>query len=215
MLKIRRPLGRLIFNMGIAIPGKTVFLIETAPRTPRFSTTTGCEYIDQLGSFILGDGSINDGYIRRNDMHLNQSGTNRLAKNFRLIVKDNVEDITKTRKMDKPKPKSGYRDNSPHDLGTQRKAVHREEMYILCTVPRPGNPGNLCNICGLVCQLLVSKAGTSNVGCNYLPLLCASFRCTTLICGFVYQFHLCQGVVFCNEWHGMISSFHSATERNA
>ena len=32
MLKIRRPLGRLIFNMGIAIPGKTVFLIETDPR---------------------------------------------------------------------------------------------------------------------------------------------------------------------------------------
>ena len=31
MLKIRRPLGRLIFNMGIAIPCKTVFLIETAP----------------------------------------------------------------------------------------------------------------------------------------------------------------------------------------
>ena len=30
MLKIRRPLGRLIFNMGIAISGKTVFLIETA-----------------------------------------------------------------------------------------------------------------------------------------------------------------------------------------
>ena len=34
MLKIRRPLGRLIFNMGIAIPGKTVFLIETAPCVP-------------------------------------------------------------------------------------------------------------------------------------------------------------------------------------
>ena len=34
MLKIRRPLGRLIFNMGIAIPGKTVFLIETDPWTP-------------------------------------------------------------------------------------------------------------------------------------------------------------------------------------
>ena len=32
MLKIRRPLGRLIFNMGIAIPGKTVFLIETPPQ---------------------------------------------------------------------------------------------------------------------------------------------------------------------------------------
>ena len=33
MLKIRRPLGRLIFNMWIAIPGKTVFLIETAPQS--------------------------------------------------------------------------------------------------------------------------------------------------------------------------------------
>ena len=32
MLKIRRPLGRLSFNMGITIPCKTVFLIETAPR---------------------------------------------------------------------------------------------------------------------------------------------------------------------------------------
>ena len=31
MLKIRRPLGRLIFNMAIAIPGKTIFLIEAAP----------------------------------------------------------------------------------------------------------------------------------------------------------------------------------------
>ena len=37
MLKIRRPLGRLIFNMGIAIPGKTVFLIETAPSTCKTS----------------------------------------------------------------------------------------------------------------------------------------------------------------------------------
>ena len=33
MLKIRRPLGRLIFNMGITIPCKTVFFIETAPWT--------------------------------------------------------------------------------------------------------------------------------------------------------------------------------------
>ena len=33
VLKIRRSLGRVIFNMGIAIPGKTVFLIETAPRS--------------------------------------------------------------------------------------------------------------------------------------------------------------------------------------
>ena len=53
MLKIRRPLGRLIFNMGIAIPGKTVFLIETAPRamilktmkySPVFITNYQCKW---------------------------------------------------------------------------------------------------------------------------------------------------------------------------
>ena len=43
MLKIRRPLGRLIFNMGIAIPGKTVFLIETAPRW-QATITVECRY---------------------------------------------------------------------------------------------------------------------------------------------------------------------------
>ena len=51
MLKIRRPLGRLIFNMGIAIPGKTVFLIETAPcilripRCPMITHTTDSYWI--------------------------------------------------------------------------------------------------------------------------------------------------------------------------
>ena len=43
MLKIRRPLGRLIFNMGIAIPGKTVFLIETAPRPLSAPLTVYCQ----------------------------------------------------------------------------------------------------------------------------------------------------------------------------
>ena len=45
MLKIRRPLGRLIFNMGIAIPGKTVFLIETAPRTLLKALLSHCIWI--------------------------------------------------------------------------------------------------------------------------------------------------------------------------
>ena len=53
MLKIRRPLGRLIFNMGIAIPGKTVFLIETAPSIA-FMVWLSAKYISQTsGSHFL------------------------------------------------------------------------------------------------------------------------------------------------------------------
>ena len=51
MLKIRRPLGRLIFNMGIAIPGKTVFLIETAP----CSLPSGSDWGHQNGKTTFSD----------------------------------------------------------------------------------------------------------------------------------------------------------------
>ena len=55
MLKIRRPLGRLIFNMGIAIPGKTVFLIETAPcfRYQKNTWHVESNYILQPPKFIV------------------------------------------------------------------------------------------------------------------------------------------------------------------
>ena len=53
MLNIRRPLGRLIFNMGIAIPGKTVFLIETAPWYPLILLNPL-----QLGSWIPMDQTL-------------------------------------------------------------------------------------------------------------------------------------------------------------
>ena len=51
MLKIRRPLGRLIFNMGIAIPGKTVFLIETAPRYDHKYTLEKLTHCGQVTSY--------------------------------------------------------------------------------------------------------------------------------------------------------------------
>ena len=66
MLKIRRPLGRLIFNMGIAIPGKTVFLIETAPRfrdaVEQKTKSTHYKYLPKyevLVSEIVAYGNIN------------------------------------------------------------------------------------------------------------------------------------------------------------
>ena len=53
MLKIRRPLGRLVFNMGIAIPGKTVFLIETAPRLLTFAVKPCAFYTDSCKVFFV------------------------------------------------------------------------------------------------------------------------------------------------------------------
>ena len=58
MLKIRRPLGRLIFNMGIAIPGKTVFLIETAPRKFIVWTYELCLYILLFTNLVIDNNKI-------------------------------------------------------------------------------------------------------------------------------------------------------------
>ena len=73
MLKIRRPLGRLIFNMGIAIPGKTVFLIETALRMPGITvimqTRSLQTYYDIPGSNYLTD-KITSLYIKILQSHI-------------------------------------------------------------------------------------------------------------------------------------------------
>ena len=53
MLKIRRPLGRLIFNMGIAIPGKTVFLIETAPRIRQIFKIKTADILPCVKYFVM------------------------------------------------------------------------------------------------------------------------------------------------------------------
>ena len=67
MLKIRRPLGRLIFNMGIAIPGKTVFLIETAPRSLWvFVREEDSSELYYKNAFVWN-------YIRNNNMYIKET----------------------------------------------------------------------------------------------------------------------------------------------
>ena len=87
MLKIRRPLGRLIFNMGIAIPGKTVFLIETAPRCS--SEQLGAGAMDQSHTLNGMGGKIehNVNAIKRiKSMSMEKENTRILVKNKVTIV---------------------------------------------------------------------------------------------------------------------------------
>ena len=52
------------------------------------ATETGAKFINNDPDFLLGNGSPNDGYLCRDGVHLNYTGTNRLAKNMKLFVKD-------------------------------------------------------------------------------------------------------------------------------
>ena len=79
MLKIRRPLGRLIFNMGIAIPGKTVFLIETAPRV---SLTNSLQLVSNPSDAEPGTFKENQVNITAADVLLLASPGACVTKNF-------------------------------------------------------------------------------------------------------------------------------------
>ena len=77
MLKIRRPLGRLIFNMGIAIPGKTVFLIETAP------SFLGCQ-LEQANTDNIND---DDMYATHGGCYVKNELVTQLIKTYFLLYK--------------------------------------------------------------------------------------------------------------------------------
>ena len=73
MLKIRRPLGRLIFNMGIAIPGKTIFLIETAPWSCFYSVFVICVYIRE--AIIHSSPKVMAVFVQYWNVHVNFFGS--------------------------------------------------------------------------------------------------------------------------------------------
>jgi hypothetical protein len=49
---------------------------------------TGVKFVNNDPVFILSDGSPNDGYLCHDGVHLNNAGTNKLAKNMKLRIKD-------------------------------------------------------------------------------------------------------------------------------
>ena len=88
MLKIRRPLGRLIFNMGIAIPGKTLFLIETAPWCQNLGEFQNASF---RGSSIIQSRSGYKGLGLLRTRAINQPSTVKHLRQFRSIIAKYVQ----------------------------------------------------------------------------------------------------------------------------
>ena len=52
-------------------------------------------FVDSTPSFMLGDGSVNDGYLLPDGVHLTRPAVNRLAKNLKLNAKSQAEGVYK------------------------------------------------------------------------------------------------------------------------
>ena len=73
--------------------------------------------MDNTPSFKLGDGSVNDGYLFADGVHITRSAMNKLAMNLKLQVKDRGEGVCRNMKNRQNKQKvnvgnSGHRAQS-------------------------------------------------------------------------------------------------------
>ena len=84
-------------------------------------------YINNDTSFKLQDGEVNDGYLIANGPHVTRSGTNRLAKNLQLKVKQNTKDVTKP---------TNSSNNTQTTKGPQQRNTRPRSMQMKRT---PGN----------------------------------------------------------------------------
>ncbi len=50
-------------------------------------------FAESTPSFTLGDGSVNDGYLHRDGVHLTHAAVNRLAKNLRLKKRNDASGV--------------------------------------------------------------------------------------------------------------------------
>lgn len=79
---------------------------------------TGAQFINNDPAFLLQDESPNDGYLCRDGVHLNDIGTNRLAKNVQLLAKEgHTRNICKDR------------NGSPNSSGGWKRITHKRNLH--------------------------------------------------------------------------------------
>ena len=169
---------------------------------------TGATFIDNDTSFRLADNQINDGYLSPSDqLHLSNQGTNRLAKNLTLQVKQNCSnDVTKKKKKPsktKPKP-SPLAEQDGKKLDTGGGTV-RDDSKWLPTIHRRVTQNEELNHEGFESYQKSSrrqKSHDSRHRCRF----CAEFNHDASSCGFrkpavCRQCH-CEGhkQKFCSEF---------------
>ena len=62
----------------------------------------GVTYVDNTSSFHLADGTINDGYLLVDGVHLTRTASDRLAKNLGLNIKDGMKSVCHDNSKRKP-----------------------------------------------------------------------------------------------------------------
>ena len=84
---------------------------------------SGATFINNDPTFTLQDGSPNDGYLLRDGLHLNNMGTNKLAKNMKLKMKNKNGDVCKDMRSNPVRPNMTGPNNNQWQTRTQHRRV--------------------------------------------------------------------------------------------
>ena len=85
----------------------------------------GVIYVDHTPAFTLGDGTINDGYLAWDGVHLTHAALNKLASNLRLRTKDPAAGVCRQ-----------YQLTPIHQQRQQTNRRNTQRAYVECT-PQP------------------------------------------------------------------------------
>ena len=93
------------------------------------------EFVDNSPSFFLRDGSVNDGYLIQDGVHLTRRATNKLASNMKLRIKDCVSGVCRAaqdrhKKVQKPTSHGLKTDQSNGETAkTTTNSIPRHNAY--------------------------------------------------------------------------------------
>ena len=90
---------------------------------------TGAKFINNDPVFTLQDGTPNDGYMCRDNLHLNVNGTNRLAKNMGLLVKEQFKGNVCKDNGVQIKPRNDWAKVAQRPVLTQRSTQGRYNQH--------------------------------------------------------------------------------------
>ena len=93
-----------------------------------------CEFYDNSGTFMLADGSVNDGYlVAGKGPHITKSGANKLASTLKLRVKRGITDVTlqNVNQQGKQNSKNDFKQNRPPRNRTRQSQQNSSQHRIV------------------------------------------------------------------------------------
>ena len=129
--------------------------IDARGLTPSTQVSLHCAekhaiFVDNMLSFRLGDGSLNDGYFTTDGVHLTRAGVNKLARNMKVPVKSNAAGACRDKVPPRGQQDPGSQDTPSTASIDANIALNGNTLYvtfIAALIPESSEPHKMLLLC--------------------------------------------------------------------